>query len=64
MLYFFVGLLIGLFLSIGILHFRSDGTLLVNDGDERKTLWTLQVKTDPEEVQKKRSIHLRVHVLK
>ena len=43
---------------------RYDGILLVDDNDEHKTNWTLQVKTDPENIPKKKSIRLQVHVQK
>ena len=47
-----------------ISHFHYDGILLVDDTDEQKTNWTLQVKTDPENIPKKKSIRLQVHVQK
>lgn len=45
-------------------YFCYDGILLVDDNDEHKTNWTLQVKTDPENIPKKKSIRLQVHVQK
>lgn len=43
---------------------RSDGVIVVDDSDEETTHWTLQYNKDPNDLPKKKSIRLRVHVLK
>lgn len=43
---------------------KYDGIILIDDTDEQKTQWHLNVKTDPEAIPKKKSIRLQVHVQK
>lgn len=61
---FFIGIVIGIALCLIVGRVRSNGVLIVDDNDEQKTKWILQVNTDPEKIPKKRSIRLQVHVQK
>lgn len=43
---------------------KADGVIIVDDTDTEKTKWILDVKTDPDDIPKKKHIHLQVHVQK
>lgn len=51
-------LLVGIY--IGRRSMRCDGLFLVDDSDDQKTKWILDVKIDPETIPTKKSIHLKV----
>lgn len=45
---------------VGMPEIGTDGTLVIEDGDEKQQ-WTLNVETDPLEIQNKSSIRLKVN---
>lgn len=66
MCYIMVGIIIGFMFKMIFDKICSnyDGKIIIDDNDDQKTRWILDVNTDPEEIPKKKVIHLQVHVQK
>lgn len=59
---FLLGMIFGFFLG----HFteKTDGIIVVDDREEGKTKWLLDVRSDPLDIPKKKCIRLKVLVQK
>ena len=59
--FFILGLVLGLGMHILLRVFIGiDGVFIIDDGDPETTRWTLQMKTNPEEISKKKYVHMKV----
>lgn len=59
-LFLSIGILIGW--SIGCYLVKIDGVFHIDDTNEEKTRWTLQMHSEPEDIKKKKCVRFRVHV--
>lgn len=60
-IFFILGLVLGLGMHILLRVFIGvDGVFIIDDGDPTTTRWTLQMKTDPREISKKKYVKMKV----
>ena len=61
---FILGLVLGsgVFLLLSYVFTGVDGTLIIDDSDPITTRWTLEMKTDPYEIAKKKRVKMNVKI--
>jgi len=60
--FFILGLILGLGIYILLckVFTRVDGTFIIDDSDPETTRWTLQMKTDPDNIAKKKLVKMDI----